>query len=99
MSRFHKYVDETCLGAYMSKADKKKKKKKTDESELNESRSKIQRMWVNQPSTLQPYNKLHGTNVLANFSDMVGDKVTVYFLKGNTVSQLIDKIALSKGWK
>jgi hypothetical protein len=28
MSRFYKFVDETCLGAYMSKADNKKKKKK-----------------------------------------------------------------------
>jgi hypothetical protein len=47
-------------------------------------------MWINQPSKLQPYHKLHGVNVLADFNNMVGDKVTVYFIKGNTISQLIN---------
>jgi len=42
MSRFHKFVDEKCMGAYTSDADKKKKKKKKmDEYGLNEKTSNI----------------------------------------------------------
>lgn len=32
MSKFEKYIDEKCMGAYSSKADNKKKKKKVDEN-------------------------------------------------------------------
>lgn len=56
----------------------------------------MERMWINQPSKLQVYNQLHGTNVLAiKESDTV---YRVYFLEGNVVSQRVSKLALSKGW-
>lgn len=57
----------------------------------------IERMWINQPSTLQPFHKLHGSNVLALPDG--GDFVRVYFVSGDVISQLIPKLALSKGWK
>ena len=50
------------------------------------------RMWVNQPSTLQPLHHLHGVNVLA-----VG--TTIYFLKGATISAEVPPNCLSKGWQ
>jgi hypothetical protein len=58
-------------------------------------------MWINQPSTLQPYHKLHGTNVLAVFA-RTNEKMTtyvIYFLSGPVVSQEIDGLALSEGWR
>lgn len=57
----------------------------------------IRRMWINQPSTLQPYHNLHGTNVLATRESDVTDRI--YFLSGDVVSQQIDPIALSNGWR
>lgn len=56
----------------------------------------LQRMWVNQPSTLQPYHKLNGVRVLAHLE--YGDTFRIYFLSGSVISQQIDKTALSKGW-
>lgn len=55
------------------------------------------RMWINQPSTLQPLHKLDRTNVLA-VED--GDRVMrVYFLSGPIVSQQVPRNALSPGWR
>jgi hypothetical protein len=56
----------------------------------------LARMWVNQPSSLQPYHGLHGTNVLAY--PEYGDVMRVYFLCGDVVSQQMSKAALSTGW-
>ena len=59
------------------------------------------RMWIDQPSTLQPYHELNGTNVLAVFA-RANEKMTtyvIYFLSGPVVSQEIDGLALSKGWR
>jgi len=58
---------------------------------------KIERMWINQPSTLQPYHDLHGTNVLATRKS--DDTWIIYFLSGDVVNQVIDPISLSAGWK
>jgi len=59
-------------------------------------RSNVERMWINQPSRLQPYYHLHGTRVLAvRESDVTSQ---IYFLDGDVISQQIDPIALSKGW-
>ncbi len=55
-----------------------------------------QRMWINQPSKLQTYHHLHGTNVLAIHE--YDDTWRIYFLSGYTESQQISKIALSNGW-
>lgn len=54
----------------------------------------LKRMWVNQPSTLQRYHELHGTNVLYDPKEEV-----IYFLEGNVISQQIDPRALSEGWE
>lgn len=58
--------------------------------------SKPQRMWINQPSTLQPRHDLHGTNVLACHE--YDDTWCVYFLSGNTISTHISRLCLSPGW-
>lgn len=60
---------------------------------------KIERMWINQPSTLQPLHELHGTRVLAVIDP--ADKFThdVYFAdNGPTVSMRVSALALSRGW-
>jgi len=55
------------------------------------------RMWVNQPSTLQPDHALHGVNVL--MLDEPGDYVYVWFVSGPIVSQRIARLSLSAGWR
>lgn len=57
----------------------------------------MERMWINQPSGLQQYHKLHGKNVLLDKKDPNGPRI--YFLSGPVISQDIDILALSKGWK
>lgn len=55
------------------------------------------RMWINQPSTLQEFHHLHGVNVLAEFPN--GNYATrIYFLEGETISQMIPHRVLSRGW-
>lgn len=54
------------------------------------------RMWVNQPSTLQPLHHLNGTNVLAVHEH--GDTWRIYFLSGDVSSQQAPRAALSRGW-
>jgi len=57
----------------------------------------LKRMWIDQPSTLQPLHSLHGTNVLAQPDT---DKVMrVYFLSGDVISQQVPNEALSPGWR
>lgn len=56
----------------------------------------LKRMWVNQPSTIQPYHDLNGLRVLAHHE--YGDTWRVYFLAGPIVSQQIHQSALSGGW-
>lgn len=56
-----------------------------------------ERMWINQPSSLQIYHPLHGTNVLAYRE--YDDTYRVYFLSGPVISQQVTGDALSKGWK
>lgn len=59
--------------------------------------SKIERMWINQPSTLQTLHHLHGTNVLACHE--YDDTWRVYFLNGNLISMQVSFLWLSEGWK
>ena len=54
------------------------------------------RMWINQPSTLQPLHKLNGTNVLAVRQD--NGNYRIYFLSGPVVSQDCPRLCLSDGW-
>ena len=58
---------------------------------------KPKRMWINQPSTLQPHNKLHGANVLA--VEVRPGTHTVYFLSGDVVSMEMFSTCLSDGWR
>ena len=55
----------------------------------------MKRMWVNQPSTLQPLHHLHGQNVL--YDEKKGD---IWFLSGSLISQQIptNPLPLSHGW-
>lgn len=57
----------------------------------------LERMWINQPSTLQPLRHLHGTNVLALKSE--GSTSRVWFTSGDIISIEIPTNTLSKGWK
>jgi hypothetical protein len=54
------------------------------------------RMWVNQPSTLQPFHNLHGTNVLA-IPEREGI-YRIYFLAGPIIDQELSALCLSDGW-
>lgn len=54
------------------------------------------RMWINQPSTLQPLHKHHGTNVLARHEQ--GDTWQIFFLSGDVISMQASKLSLSEGW-
>jgi hypothetical protein len=53
-------------------------------------------MWIDQPSTLQPLHKYHGTNVLAIPE---GNDYRIYFLSGDTISMQASRNWLSLGWK
>ncbi len=55
----------------------------------------LHRLWVNQPSTKQPFHHLHGTRVLGYHE---GTAWRVYLLAGDVISQLIPSSALSAGW-
>jgi hypothetical protein len=57
----------------------------------------LTRMWINQPSNLQPLHKLHGTKVLANITNL--DSTVIYFIDGDTISMTIPRNALASGWK
>lgn len=54
------------------------------------------RMWVNQPSTLQPYHKFHEMEVIAFKLD---EKVSqVYFISTSWIGMEMDNLSLSEGW-
>lgn len=56
----------------------------------------MKRMWINQPSTLQPHHKLHGVRVLAE-DPKVGYR-RIWFTGGDVISMEISMSALSEGW-
>jgi hypothetical protein len=53
-------------------------------------------MWVNQPSTLQPYHALNGKLVLAHKENETTWQA--WFLEGDIISQQFLLSALSPGW-
>lgn len=57
----------------------------------------IRRMWINQPSTLQPLHDLHGVNVLAY--PEYDDTFRCFHLSGECVSFHASRSCLSEGWK
>lgn len=56
----------------------------------------VKRMWINQPSILQPLHHLHGINVLA--CDDTDGSYRIWFLSGSIISQQAPRLALSEGW-
>jgi len=58
-------------------------------------RIEIERYWINQPSSSQPYYEYHGMNVLGMKID---DKTTMIYFLGDVVSFEVPTIVLSKGW-
>lgn len=56
------------------------------------------RMWINQPSKLQPLHELHGLNVLA-VRDESGECARIYCLNGWVISQQAPWSSLSDGWR
>lgn len=58
--------------------------------------SELARYWINQPSKLQYYHKLHGTNVLG-YLEYEGT-FRIYYLSGDIISSQIPSICLSEGW-
>ena len=60
-----------------------------------------QRMYINQPSTLQDFNEYHGRNVITVPPILPTSNVPhirVYFTKGSLVSMIIPVGALARGW-
>jgi hypothetical protein len=58
-------------------------------------RQSLERRWINQPSTLQPLHKLHGTDVLLDREDNI-----IYFLSGPVTNMDITGLppVTSPGW-
>jgi hypothetical protein len=54
------------------------------------------RAWINQPSTLQPLHKLHGTRCIV--VEQYFDSVRVCFTNGDIVAMDVPTLCLSKGW-
>jgi hypothetical protein len=64
----------------------------------------LRRMWVNQPSTLQPEHEHHGKNVLVmeengKLVEVYPGIVYVWFTSGPIESQKMFTLSLSEGWK
>jgi hypothetical protein len=57
----------------------------------------LERMWINQPSTLDALHALHGTNVLAEREDET--TMRIFFLSGDVVCQQASPLSLSSGWR
>lgn len=53
------------------------------------------RGWIDQPSTLQPLHKLHGTKVLVQ---QTSNETRVWFLSGDVISMIVPANVISKGW-
>ena len=62
---------------------------KTGETEMK----RLERKWINQPSTLQRYHDLHGKRVIYN-----PNTEEVWFTDGDIISHQIHPAALSDGW-
>jgi hypothetical protein len=58
----------------------------------------LERMWINQPSTLQEFHHLHGARVLAQASVYGPFARRVWFTQGDVVSMEVPEWVLSPGW-
>ncbi len=66
----------------------------------------LKRVWINQPSTIQPDHKFHGTNgfVIVDQNNEIADTtddifVKFYFSQGIETSMIVYRSSLSEGWK
>jgi hypothetical protein len=57
-----------------------------------------QRVWINNPSTLQPHNKLHGKVGIAvlKVHSTGYEEISIYFTEGEVHSMVIDPMWLAK---
>lgn len=58
----------------------------------------LKRMWINQPSWLQPLHKMHGIRVLAEPEPNQPNTMRAWLLEGEWQSISIPKQSLSDGW-
>lgn len=56
----------------------------------------VNRMWINQPSTLQPYHRWHGENFLV--VDDGPEHYQAFFLSGDVINMRVRREAMSPGW-
>ncbi len=56
------------------------------------------RLWINQPSTLQPLHNMHGQRVILIRYEDNGDFVQVAPISGNTLTMRVSVLCLSEGW-
>ena len=56
------------------------------------------RVWINCPSTLQPYHNLHGKTCIAVDTSPRSETVTIYFTDGPTHSFVINPMWLSESF-
>ena len=61
-------------------------------------RLRLKRMWINQPSTLQPDHKYHGLNVLVE-QDNNEEYIDAYMQSGPIISMRVALLSLSPGWR
>ncbi len=61
-------------------------------------KNKLERYWINAPSTLQVDHKYHGTLVLVHIADLNKDYADAYLTKGDISSMRVATITLSPGW-
>ena len=59
-------------------------------------RIRVNRMWINQPSTLHPFHEFHGQNVIAEISS--DDTTMVYPTSGYIISMQVPITVLTSGW-
>ena len=63
---------------------------------MENNKPKIERMWINQPSTLQPLHKYHGKKVLAAMTEEIS--IRVYPCEGDIIEMTVPKWVLAIGW-
>jgi hypothetical protein len=57
------------------------------------------RVWVNQPSTLQPDHNIHGAlGIALEDPNVHPDCVDVYWVKGEAICSRMLRASLSRGW-
>jgi hypothetical protein len=57
---------------------------------------KPRRVWINCPSTLQPYHEFHGKVGIAHtrFNSLGNEETVIYFTQGSLLSMIIDPLYL-----